>query len=61
MDREIQRLLQKLVARMDESQHYTCDELPEDLLKAMVESEDGDDDSSDDDGPAAPYDQYPLT
>jgi hypothetical protein len=51
MDPETQRLLRKLVAKMDEAHQYTCDELPEELLQAMVESEDRDDDSSDDDDP----------
>jgi hypothetical protein len=53
MDPETQRLLRKLVAKMDESQQYTCDELPEELLTAMIESEDWDDQSPDDDEPAA--------
>ena len=52
MDPETQRLLRKVVARMDESQQYTS-ELPEDLLTELIELEMRDDDSSDDDEPGA--------
>jgi hypothetical protein len=52
MDPETQRLLRKVVARMEQSQQYTG-ELPEDLLTELIELEMRDEDSSDDDEPNA--------
>jgi hypothetical protein len=52
MDREIQRLLGKVVARMEESHQFTG-ELSEDELTELIELEMRDDDSPDDDDPDA--------
>jgi hypothetical protein len=52
MDPETQRLLRKVVARMDESRQYTG-ELTEDELTELIELEMRADDSPDDDEPDA--------
>jgi hypothetical protein len=50
MDVEMQRLLRKVVARMEESHQFTG-ELSEDELTELIELQMRDDDSSDDDEP----------
>jgi hypothetical protein len=50
MDPETQRLLRKVVARMDESHQFTG-ELSEDELRELIELEMRDDDSPDGDEP----------